>query len=116
MCTTCKTKRIYYVEVYNSAFNSKDRNAWIQSLMNTADGSCIRCKKNTLMHAYKAVTSQTIFQNVPASTKKKLLKQHEIACKQAIIRLKKIQKNTLHFLYKPQSVMFKKSCKELDIE
>jgi len=114
MCKRCA--KLSYHHLYNKAFKHKNKKTayFVRKLERVKQSNCLRYKKYMLQHLKKAVQTQYIFQNVPDHTLKSLDNELEKTAHQSEKVLKKIQKNVLNFLYKPNGRMFQKSLQTLD--
>ena len=110
----CYKYPILYNILYDDAYKSNDRNQWILDEIKK-NKCCLRKRIFTLQLIYKAVTTQSIFNKINSETFRYLKEEIEIAKKQRVIRLRVIQKKTLHHMYKPMGRMFWKNylkCKD----
>lgn len=112
MCTAkCYRHPITYSSVYNDAYNASDRNTWLMNSLKT-EMCCMRKRILTLTCISKAVSTQSIFHSVKRESMLALTKEIERVEKQRIMRIRYIQKKTLHHMYKPKGRMF---CKSLNV-
>lgn len=108
-----KLRPMLYSTIYDDAYKSKDRNKWINEMLNKCNRLNSRERIFTLQLMMKAVSTQSIFKNITSSTYNKLryLVAHSIHERNS--KIKCIQKQTLKHMYKPNGSMFWKNYKYL---
>lgn len=108
-----KIHPMLYSTIYDDAYLSKDRNKWINDMLNKCKRLSSRERIFTLQLMMKAVSTQSIFKNVSSSTYNNLICFVSHSIRERNNRLKYIQKKTLQHMYKPHGSMFWKNYKDL---
>ena len=108
MCKFCEKPRVTYSDLYNDAYTSIDRNLWLRN--HIQEKYCTRFKFFILEHVVKMVDTQTIFQKHDRASYLLLIREFKKIKFQKKRCGAKISNAYLKYLYRPNGVMFKKSC------
>lgn len=98
-----------YQKIYDDAYFQTDRETWVHDMIQKSRQCCFRHRYRMLNILHLAVHSQSIFTRLDGNVKKKVSCEWTLANKQKKLPLKRIQKNVLHHIYRPNGPMFKKS-------
>lgn len=114
MCIKCtENPRLKYSTIYTEAWNSKNKEIWLEFKIKESKKYCTRYRNYLLQFLLIALKTQSIFENAQ-HLKYKLKQEIELTKKQIQLPIKKIQYQTLKRLYRPNGPMFKKSINNLD--
>lgn len=116
MTKICKRfKRITYSSMYNEAYAAPDRSKWLTSALHKCRNSLVVHKKQYFKHLQTMYATQTIFKNTRSSGEfeKQFAVERNCVSTLSILNLKRIQRQVLKRIYRPNGPMFKKSCEEL---
>tara|TARA_B100001741_G_scaffold313530_1_gene320142 strand:- start:6283 stop:6657 length:375 start_codon:yes stop_codon:yes gene_type:complete len=109
-------KRITYASMYDEAFASKDRSKWLHSALQKCRNSRTIFKKQYLKHLQTMYATQRIFEDVRSSGEFEQKFATEAKCVNilSILNLKRIQRQGLKRIYRPNGPMFQKSFEDLE--
>lgn len=109
------TRKITYSSVYEEAYAASDRKKWLTLALKRY--SNIIEKKQMIKHLHTMFMTQSIFsatRNESGSIEQEFEMQKQIIHALSNLNVKRIQRQGLKRIYRPNGPMFKKSCKEVD--
>ena len=114
-------KRITYSSMYEQAYAATDKAKWLSDALQICKNSgMIHTKKQYLKHLQTMYSTQSIFENMRENTRlssafdKQFANEKKCVNALSILNLKRIQRQSLKRIYRPNGPMFKKSCEELN--
>lgn len=112
--------RITYSSIYEQAYAAADKAKWLTNALHKCRNSDIYDKKQYLKHLQTMYSTQRIFENTRENSRLSGIFDKQFANEKkcinifSILYLKRIQRQGLKRIYRPNGPMFKKSVDELD--